>query len=220
MRRLLAAVTAVLAVAAPASATHGGIHPTLRTERAFFACAGDVKVQNAVLALGTIPTWDLTPPTASVTQGAGCGYYENAVGPYLGANRTTLDAEWQGAFRGNIDSLTVDLHNIHVSTARATGVYPLRLSLFIDGRNVLADAPDLQISPVPTSSGAAVRMTFTVTGIGLKGEDGDGTQERTFRLVARSHGEQQSAWVWDTTEVPSGLTFNPGQPSGTVIAAR
>ena len=211
--RVLAVIALVLAIAAPAAAEHGDIHPTLRTERVFFHCAGPVKAQNATYALGTAPTWDATAPTQSVQQGAGCGYFENAVGGYLGSNETTLDSIFEGSFTGNVDSVTVELHAIHASTSRATGPYILRANLFVDGVDVVdQDAPQIEVTPIPSSTRLSEMLRFTVTGIGLKTEDGDGSQSRRFRLVVRSVMEEQSAWVWDTTEVPSGLTFNPATP--------
>ncbi len=40
-------------------------------------------------------------------------------------------------------------------------------------------------------------------------EDGDGTQQRKITLVLGSFTEIQGLWVWDSTDAPSGITFNP-----------
>lgn len=217
--RLLVAVLMLLAVAMPASADHIGIHPTVRNERVFFHCADAVKLQNAAFAQGNVPGWNRTAPTQSVQAGAGCGYYENAGGAYLGPNRTTLDSEWEGTFTGNVDSITVELHNIHVSAARAGGPFLARVTLLIDGKEVFngPETGDLRITPVPSATRLSEKMTFTLTKIGLLTEDGDGEQVRRFRLVMRSLSEEQSAWVWDTTEVPAGLTFNPAAPEALAV---
>lgn len=93
------------------------------------------------------------------------------------------------------------------------------------------------VTPVRSSSGASERFEFSITNIGFakdvtdaqgnvievnRGgaalEDGHGTEEHTFLLYIGSHGDgtcpdvktKLGAWVWDTTEVPSGITFNPG----------
>ena len=219
--RFLVVLTMILASAgAPAAADHGQ-HPTLRTERVWFHCAGDVKVQNAAYAQRVVPSWNTTPPAQSVQQGAGCGYYENAAGGYLGPNETTLDSVWEGSFTGNLDSLTVELHNIHASAARAGETFKFRANLLIDGVDVLdPDAPQIEVVPAPSSTRLSEAMRFTVTGIGLQPEDGDGAQARRIRLVIRSLTEAQSAWVWDTTEVPAGLEFNPSAPQPVTVPAR
>lgn len=210
----------VLLLGAVPAAGEVQIDPTLRTERVYFHCVGPVKAQNVALGQGTIPSWSVEAPTQSVQQGAGCGYYENAVGGYAGANRTTLDAVWAGTFDGNVDSVTVELHNIAVAASRATGPFKLRANLFIDGVDVIdPDAPQIEIAPVPSDTHVSEELSFTVTGLGLLDEDGDGSQTRQFELVIRSLSEEQSAWVWDTTEVPAGLTFNPAEPAATAVAA-
>jgi hypothetical protein len=217
MRLLLALVLAV-ALAAPVAAE---MAPTLRTERTWFHCAGAAKVQNAEYAQRNVPTWNTIAPAQSVQQGAGCGYFENAGGGYLGPNETTLDSIWEGSFAGNLDSLTIELHNIHASAARASGPFLLRANLLIDGVDVInPDAPQIEVTPVPSSSRLSEMLRFTVTGIGLRSEEGDGQQVRRVRLIIRSLSEEQSAWVWDTTEVPAGLTFNPAAPEAVTLTAR
>ena len=221
LTRLLVVVLLVASVAGPAAAEDGRIHPNLRTERVWFHCADAVKVQNAAYAQKKVPTWDASAPTQSVQQGAGCGYFENAAGGWLGPNETTLDSVWEGSFTGNVDSLTVELHSIHASAARATGPYVFRANLVIDGVEYLdQDGPQFEVKPVPSSTRLSEMMSFTVTGLGLDSEDGDGQKVRRFRLVIRSVNEEQSAWVWDTTEVPSGLTFNPATPAAVTRTAR
>jgi hypothetical protein len=216
--RFWVGLLALVSLAPPVMAEDGGanaeIHPTVRTERTYFHCVGPAKVQNVAFAQGSVPGWNTTAPTQSVQAGAGCGYYENAGGAWLGPNRTTLDSEWEGTFTGNVDSITVELHNIHVSAARATGPFLARLNLLIDGVEVFNGPAtgDLRMTPVPSATKLSEKMTFTLTRVGLLTEDGDGTRVRTFRLVMRSLSEEQSAWVWDTTEVPAGLTFNPIVP--------
>lgn len=218
--RTSAVLLALLVCASSAAAADEPAAPSLRTERVYLHCAGEVKAQNVPFALGEVPGWDTTAPTGSVQSGAGCGWYENAGGAWLGPNRTTLDAEWEGTFTGNVDSITVELHDIHVSAARATGVFLARATLFVDGQEHLntGEGGDLQLTPVPSETRLSERMTFTLGNLGLDDEQGDGTQVRTFRLVLRSLGEEQSAWVWDTTEVPAGLTFNP--PAAEAVTVR
>ena len=219
--RLLLVLALVLAVAAPAVADTAETPPTLRTERTWFHCAGTAKVQNAEYAQRNVPSWTTAAPTQSVQQGAGCGYYENAGGGYLGPNETTLDSIWEGNFTGNLDSITVELHNIHASAARTGGTFKLRANLLVDGVDVLdPDAPQIEVVPVPSSTKLSEMLRFTVTGIGMRTEEGDGQRVRRIRLIVRSLSEEQSAWVWDTTEVPAGLTFNPAAPEAVKVPAR
>jgi hypothetical protein len=220
--RVPAVLLALLVAAPPALATSPTEPPALRTERVWFHCAGQVPVQNVPFATGQVPGWDTTAPTRSVQSGAGCGWYENAGGAWLGPNRTTLDAEWEGTFRGNVDSLTVELHDVHVSAARATGVFLARATLLVDGKEHLntGEGGDLRLTPVPSQTRLSERMTFTLAGLDLDDEPGTGSTVRRYRLVLRSLMEEQSAWVWDATEVPSGITFNPAAPEAVTVRRR
>jgi hypothetical protein len=45
---------------------------------------------------------------------------------------------------------------------------------------------------------------------GFASEDGDGTTEHSIVVSIDSATATQNAfWAWDTTEVPSGISFNP-----------
>ena len=218
LSRILTVVGLVIAAALPATATEQPVAATLRAEREFFTCAEAAKVQNVAMAEGRLPTWSSTPPAQSVTAGGGCGYFENAAGAYAGPNRTTLDSEWQGTFAGNVDSLTVELHNIYAGAARATGPFIVRANLFVDGVEVFgADAADIRMTPVPSATRASEKMSFTFTGLQLLTEEGDGSQVRTYKLIIRSVNEEQSGWVWGATEVPAGVTFNPAAPEAVIV---
>ena len=202
--RLLLVLALVLA-AAPAAADHGDIHPTKRTERTYFKCLGSNKVQNVDMAQGTMPTWSTTAPTQSVQQGAGCGTADTGV---TNANQeNAFDGVWKGTFTGNVDSITVEAHAID-STPRATGSHPILAILTVDGEQLL---PQTRIVPttVRSSTQASSKLTFSITGLPYLTEDGDGTAVRTFTLSLKSYADYPAAWVWDTTEVPSGITFNP-----------
>jgi hypothetical protein len=77
-------------------------------------------------------------------------------------------------------------------------------------------------TPVYDSSGALVDVQRG--GVAL--EDGNGTQEHTLRLfvgIDSFFGEQQpianDMFVWDTSEVPSGITFNPPELAAATVQA-
>ena len=201
-----------LALAVPATAEHGGdLHPTLRTEQTYFKCAGPVKVQNVYTAQGTVPTWDAEAPAGSVTDGEGCGYYENLLTDD-GAT-SPFKAHWEGTFTGNLETMTVELHRLlPASGASTTNVIGI---VTVDGIEVFNG--DIALQPVASETGASTMSKFSLRRLKFATEDGDGTTERTIRVTIDSYNEQQSAWVWDTTEVPSGITFNPESFAGSVV---
>ena len=213
MKRVPALLTGVLVLSlgGTAAATHGGVHPTFRTERTYFHCVGTTKVQNVSNLEGKIPSWNTTPPAGSVQAGHGCGYYDNV----LNNATAPTDGVWEGKFAGNLKSLTVELHRL-LPAHGATFPNRLRVLLDVDGENIL-NHDNVVITPTNSSTNASQMAKITITGLSYATEEGDGTQERTIRLSVRSFNETQSVWVFDTTEVPAGITFNPTSNSGTVV---
>lgn len=218
--RVVAAVCLLLSVATPAAADHGDIHPTLRTEQTYFHCLGDDKLQNIPVSEGNFPGWDTNPPARSLVDGGGCGYYENLFAGCAGG--VVFDADWRGTFNGNLNSITADLYNLHVSKGRAVKPSALTLRLRIDGNTYFEGHidPDLvHVTPaVPDPPSAVDRIRVTFTNIGLVTEDGNGVEPHNIELRAGSAYEVQSLWLWDASEVPAGLTMNPATPSGTIIS--
>ena len=236
-RLALVAAGLVLVLAGPASATHGGIHPTFRNETVYFHCTGPTKVSNVNnAAADDHPTgWNTTAPTQSVQQGAGCGAID------LGAVRNTgqVDAVFAGTFTGNLRDLTLRVHNLVLGRARTTPTFTVKVSeLHIDG-SLVVDNQTANVTPVLSSTGASELVEVSVTGIGsatevkdangnvidvqttgLATEDGDGTTAHEILIYLDTDPNQsQSAWVWDTTEVPSGIVFNPPTLAAAQIAA-
>ena len=204
-------VALALSLAVPAAADHGDIHPTLRTEQTYFHCAGPVKVQNFYTAQGVIPGWDTNPPAGSVQAGEGCGYYENIITE--DADPSPVKATWEGTFAGNLDSLTVELHRLLPAAGASTNLVVGTVT--IDG--VERFSGDIDLQPVASETGASTMAKFSLRRLKYLTEDGDGTTERTIRVTIDSYNEQQSAWVWDTTEVPSGVVFNPASLAGSTV---
>jgi hypothetical protein len=189
------------------------IPPSFRSERVYFHCS-TTKVANPDQLQNVAPSWNTTAPTASVQSGAGCG----SVDPTGLAGTATVspyDGAWQGTFTGNVDKLTVEAHMIYVGAARAAGVVGAQVRLAIDGAEVIPTASRLvRVTPVKSSTGASEMIRFSITGLSqfTELEEGDGTTERTFTLTLHSQYVDQNpviGWVFDTTEVPSGITFNP-----------
>jgi hypothetical protein len=213
MRKITVAAFVVGLVAV--NATSAGAERLLRTERVYFTCADDTKVQNASAAQGRIPSWSTQAPTQSVQQGAGCGYYDNAV--WISSvlpsemHRTT----WEGTFTGNLDSLTIEAHNIYVGGGRVSEVFEGAVEVTVDGAIMARDF--FSVTPQRSETGLSEAIVLSIAGLGLVAENGEGTFSRTVRVDLSSSGETQSAWVWDTTEVPSGITFNPESLADTVV---
>lgn len=212
-----------LLLAGPAMASHGptgeDFVPNLRQEKVYFHCTGTGKIHNSV-ADGPI-RWNTTAPTASVQAGAGCASIDNGL---YGNNQVSVqDAHFDGTFDANLDTLTVEAHQTVVGPSRAGGPVTFNVRLAVDGASVFgASGRDVTMTATPSSSGATQSVKFTITNIGLLDELND--TEHTV-LLSLSGGaflasavvfpvrDTQTAWVYDTTEVPSGLTFNPTTPA-------
>ncbi len=233
-------VAGMLVGGVPAVATHGGIHPTFRSERAYFHCEGDVKVQNA-----TLPApWSTTPPSGPVTAGGGCGsvdpaFLQNVPG---GPVPPAVDAGFSGTFAGNLKNMTVELWILgHGANTVQADSLAAEVSLFVDGAELMLRARKT-VPLVASSSGASRVARFTITDLGctrdvvdaqgnvidvktdgLAKEDGDGSQAHEITLWVATGGPvavvraEVLAWVWDTTDVPSGITFNDPAPQATTV---
>ena len=246
---LITLLLGCLLMAPPASATHGGIHPTFREERVYFHCTGMTKVYNVnYWTLSEfVTTWNTTPPSQSVEEGAGCGGYE-----YGGFNNRAYDVAFQGYFVGNLRDVTVEIHQLLLGNVRDAATETLRLQGWIDGVPLFpvgtqpSDGRTVTVTPVPSESGASERFRFTITNLGYANdvydaegklidvetggaalEDGDGEQWHHLELYIGVHGNtldtdvksKLGVWAWDTTEVPSGITFNPTTPETARVAA-
>lgn len=229
------AIAAVLFSTLPAGAEE--IAPQAVPLETFFHCTGDSKVLN-VLTVQDPPSWDTNSPTASVTEGAGCGYADP--GSRTGTNQENVyDAVFKGFHAGNLDSLTVRLHDMGVGPARTGAEQTLGVRISVDGVSMFdtitpAEGPtdlvfgppvpvpattQVKVKPVRSETGATQLVEFTVTGLGFMEQAGPGTLEREVLVTVNSLSETNSAWVMDTTEVPSGITFNPETPAAAAVAA-
>ena len=107
------------------------------------------------------------------------------------------------------------------------------------------DGRGFTVTPVSENMGATDLVEFTITNIGYANytyddqgnvvdvqtggvatENGDGTTVHTLKLlvgidtfVGDDPPTGTDMWVWDTTEVPSGITFNPDAPATATVAA-
>lgn len=197
------------------------------TEVTYFHCAGTTKVANLHQAQdGTLPSWDTNRPTASVTSGAGCGWVDNSAFRSTQAGNSAHDGAWKGTFTGNLTSLTVRAHSISVGPGRAGEPQTFRVSLFVDGVSMFglaadgrANRADVTLTPVPSSTQLSSLYEFTVTGLPFGTELGKGTTGREVILNLAAGSEPVMGWVYDTTEVDSGITFNPATFAATRVVA-
>lgn len=223
-RNMLGTVMALALVAAPAAATEEDVFvPNLRTEQVWFHCEGDTKVHDSV-SYGSIP-WNTTAPTQSVTAGAGCGTADN---PLQGNNQVSVqDSHFGGWYDGNLDTMTVELHNIYVGRARAEGPLSFNIRLAVDGAPLLGDAgKEVSVTPVRSSSGASEMVKFTIAGLGLVEEIENFEHDVLLTVTGGAPAanaqvfpvrDTVSGWVYDTTEVPAGIVFNPATPEPVVV---
>lgn len=222
--RVAAAAAAVLLVAGPASAGHTPptepFVPEYVERQVYLHCNGATKVSNVHATVdGVRVSWDDKKPTASFQSGAGCGTLDTfAAGT---ANHNPLyDFPIAGTFTGNIDNLTIRFWAIDASGSRLDNEFTVDLHLVIDGADVLK-RPTLAYAPaVPSSTGIARLYEVTVTDIGLDSE-ADHEAEHSIELTAYSKfvdGSGITAWVYDASEIDSGLVFNDKTPATKKIA--
>lgn len=234
-----AATVLLIAVSGPASATHSGIHPTFKENNAYFHCVGGdaMKIQN----LNYPNPFDANAPTRSAADGAGCGMADPANLINTMSSGGPADSSFAGISTGNLKNMTVEMYLLgNYTYGPVTGDIELDVWLTIDGEEYLhPDAATVTPPLEETNSGATQKVEFTITGIGsakditdadgnvidvetkgLATEDGDGLQEREIGLTVRMAGYVDyvaSVWVFDTEEVPAGITFNDATPAATKL---
>ena len=223
------AAGAVLVLAPAATATHGGVHPTFRSERTYFTC-GSTKVNNVNYQTGATPSWNTTAPAQSYTQGAGCGHVDGAL--YGTADSTPYDVVYDGTFTGNIQSMTFELHNLLLSKGRTGSTYDIGLRVSIDGTHLFGDGTtqgtQLTMTPEQSATGLTEKITFSIQKIGcvreitdasgnvvdvqadgFATENGDGQEEHSIRVtIDQWYLNRAAGWVWGASEIPGGISFN------------
>lgn len=216
------ALTAALAMSGLAMSNDTYV-PVIETERVYAHCGDTLKVSN--VEGGTPFASDTTPPAASFTAGAGCGTADLVMTG--NPDETAESFELTASHTGNLDALTVELHMIDAGVVRlyqSTGELPepgepvpnlnfdriyFDTELFIDG--VAAGwVGEAKVFAERSSTGASVRLRFTITDIDLLGEDEAGQHDLTLKVTTGEYQNGDSgAWVLDATEVPTGIIFNP-----------
>lgn len=199
-------------------------------------------------ASSSYATWDTSPPPGSVTGGNGCGGWD-AGGASNEFGDPVFEGTFAGNLRSmTVRIYDFILANARQGATQELKVYaeidgePLfprgPTANIYDGRNVT-------VTPVRKNSNLTDEYEFTITNIGFANEikdaagnvidvetggaaleEGNGTMEHTIKLLvgmATGIGGSQPTgmdfFVWDTSEVPSGITFNPAAPAAATIQA-
>lgn len=187
------------------------------------------------LTQGPVPL-DFEAPSESFTAGAGCGTYEEPAFQGIEPGNPFYDLTIQGVVRGNIDELTVELHDIYVAEQRAGGDITLSARVEVDGESLFgteeltnvggdqtATTPrviEVPVTPEVSETGISEALRFSIGDLyaqhGIEGQPGDGSDAYHTVRVTISVPPGVHALVWDATEIPSGIYINQGL-QGTVL---
>jgi hypothetical protein len=211
--RFVFAVLLAAAVSLPAGAAPDP-EATFRTQRVYLHCTSDTIRENNLA--GTIVTWDTTPPTGAFAgDGDGCANTQAVsqdppVVGFVGAFRIA------GTFTGNLDTMTVQLHDLGHGSLQDpdAGRVAIDVTLTVDGTKVVNRAP-VVVDAASENSGVTDQLVFSIRGLDLAPEEGDGTIEREYWLTFET--APGVIFVYDAQEVPAGITFNPRVVAGPVI---
>jgi hypothetical protein len=196
----------------------------LPTERVYFSCGS--KVANADGTGAGVAGWDTSAPTTSATAGGGCGSVDS---PFTQTTVPNIyDSTFSGTFTGNLNSLTVEAHNLYAGAGRASTPSTVAVRLLVDGEDLtpgpIGSGKFVSVTPVRSATGATELFKFSITNIGFTSPAEAGEHEiqllingGTRRTTGPSVNDGANVWVYDATEVPSGITFNPAtiEPAST-----
>ena len=228
LHKFIAAFFAVLLVAGPASASHTAtgepFQPVYTESSVYLHCSGAAKANNAhAAAESKIVSWDATKPTASYTSGAGCGTADTFLGGTSNQN-PLYDFPMRGTFTGNLNNMTIRLWAIEASGSRALNEFTVDLHLEIDGVPVLTRNADgtgtpAHATPVASSTGLTRLYEVTVSDIGFSSEEDHEMAHDVALTVYPKYvdGSGVVAWVYDASEIDSGLIFNDATPAAMVV---
>jgi hypothetical protein len=196
--------------------------PVLNPERAYFTCEAADRAGNVANQLGDI-AWSTTAPSDSEMTGGGCysfdwtydatfGFGPDLGGPVRDAASTLT---YRGTHTGNLDQLT--FRQWAMSFGDPDGRWPVELGVTINGEEVVPFPT--KVAATKIADGLKDISAFTVTGIGLLGEDEAGEHEI---VISFRYDEpfRATAWQWGVTEAPSGVEFSPSTTTGAVVQAR
>jgi hypothetical protein len=162
-------------------------------------------------------TFDTTKPTASVTTGAGGGHVANEFTQYgLGQDDPTHSAHFTGTFTGPIDNVAVELY-MFTAQDQIFGEYGVLTTLIVDGTTLYqSDFVAGDVARMSSGGDAVQKINFAFTNVynALQGNGLGGNGQHSVEVAVSPYFVGDDAiYVYDTSEVPSGMIFNL-EPSG------
>jgi hypothetical protein len=223
LSRVIVAMGAIVALAVPAGAQEVFVPNTPLTQT-YLECGGTTPEYfvNYVALDEETPTWSEIEP-ASVTTGAGCGMYDDS--QFSGTVPDTIyDLNFGGTYSGNLDTLTVNLHDMGVGPARTGEDITLEVRVTIDGMSLFGveenEAIDgtisaspakrtVTVTPAAAASGVLSQYSFSIKDIDLLLETDDKEHDVQFTVGSYWENANTHEWVWGNSEAPTGVTFTP-----------
>jgi len=186
-------------------------------------CRQDVWFHQADTKLGNLgateesdfPSWDTTKPATSVSGGAGGGYIGHWVGDFaVEEYLAETTATFEGTFTGNLDNAAVTLYLFAPGyNAQDLPSYHLRTQLVVDGtQQYTSDFENGDLVNLSSGGTGVLRVDFAF--VGLFDLLGVSPGDHQIRLsVTPYFPGDEAMYVYDTSEVPSGIVFNL-EPAG------
>lgn len=172
----------------------------------------------------SVPTWSTEEPTGSFQGGEGAmqlGFPASVVSGTAGEDHANSGAVFEGTYEGPIDVMDVTIHAFYsgyLSTGNPTerADFSVSTGLIIDGEPVLIPGAYLMedVTTKETGTPGLYEIRFAVTGIAEFMQDYDMALDGQHDIhleIAPNYVNTQpvSFFVYDTTEVPGGIVFNP-----------
>ena len=156
----------------------------------------------------TLPSWNTTKPATSVTGGAGGAYATNsAFHQAAGPQDPRGSAVFQGTYTGVLDTIAVDLY----AFAAPVFTRDLNITLTVGGETVYASNQIVNSVPggqqVQKLSFAFTNVYSALETLGLPNEPATNHAIRVA-VNGRYIINDPVVFVYDTSEVPSGVIFN------------
>jgi len=191
------------------------------TEQATWLHQAETKAGNvAALGATSFPSWNTTKPTASVQSGAGGGYLATMVGPTAdqAEYREETGLTVKGTFSGCLDTMLFDLYAFRPTNRTgksgdlAESPLTANVTLTVDGQRIV-DFMQIEAHQVANPGGQATylnRIAVTNLHAALVDFQLDPAAEHTITATfdPQFANTDHSVFVYDTSEVPAGITFN------------
>ena len=182
--------------------------------------ANEHRLGNTGVASGAFPTFDATKPTAPVSSGAGGGYLASSPTHQSGTPwDERLTATFGGTFTGDIDNLAVTMFFFTPPAEEAQSISTIAINtrLVVDGEPIF-ETGGSEVKRFPAGTAltpqaewyridfAAVNLYDALKELGLNGH---GRQHNVrFQVMGTGIASEGAFFVYDTSEVPSGMVFN------------